>query len=68
MKIKNVYFGLFVFSVVMLVCALAMLVYNGLSDGRSLFIQLLPTLVFAACSLLFFFAYRKAVKKEAPFE
>lgn len=67
MKVKSVYYGLFVFSVVMLVCALAMLAYNGLSHGRSLFVQLLPTLVFAACSLLFWFAYRKAVKEEAPF-
>lgn len=68
MKVKNVYFGLFVFSVVMLVCALVMLAYNGISEGRSLFVQLLPTLVFAACSVLFLVAYRKAVKKEAPFE
>ncbi|UMY64608.1 MULTISPECIES: hypothetical protein [unclassified Flavobacterium] len=68
MKVKNVYFGLLVFSVVMFVCALIMLAYQGLSNGRSLFVQLLPSLVFAACCFLFFFAYRKAVKKEAPFE
>jgi hypothetical protein len=68
MKIKTVYFGLFAFSVIMLICAVFYLAYTGISEGRSLFIQLLPVLVFALCSWVFHIAYRKAVRKETPLE
>lgn len=68
MKIRNVYLGLLVFSIVMLICAIAYVAYNGISEGRSLFVQLLPILVFALCSFVFNIAWRKAVKKEAPLD